>query len=127
MPSYSTIKTQLLKNIKKNNTIKNKTFKNIQNNSKKIINEDGSLYDKSDYEKTVRYETIVESDNMLDASINKNNNKKSKSIKKEEENNSKNQKNQKYKSHINNDINLKIFNKKIIKILNQKIAIKNIF
>ena len=112
MPSYSTIKAQLLQNIKKNNTIKNKTLKNIQNDSKQLINEVGSLYDKSDYEKTVRYGTIVESDNMLDGSINKNNNKKSKSIKKEEENNSKNQKNQKYKSHINNDINLKILNKK---------------
>ena len=114
MPSYSRIKTKLLKNSKKNNKIKYKNLKKIQNDTKQLISEDGSLYDKSDYEKTVRCGTIVESDSMLDSSINNNNNnKKSKSIKKEEEkNNSKNKKTQKYKSHINNNINLKILNKK---------------
>ena len=60
MPSYSRIKSKLLKNKKSNNTIKYKSLKKIQNDTKQLISEDGSLYDKSDYEKTVRCGTIVE-------------------------------------------------------------------
>ena len=83
MPSYSRIKSQLLRNIKTNeyrkknsklSEIKPKKFmttkKKKNNSSKELISDDASLYDKSDYEQTVRCGTIVESDNILDSSLN---------------------------------------------------------
>ena len=112
--SYTRMKSQFLKNIKTNeykkrgskfSDFKPKKFmttkKKNNNSSNELISEEASLYDKSDYEQTVRCGTIVESDNTIDANVNdkkllKNNKYKSKSSKKvnkdeEEKNNCFNQ------------------------------------
>ena len=107
MPSYSRIQSQLLRSIKTNdiphnminnqkiNDFKQKKYftmrkKNISSNE--LINDDDSLYDKSDYEKTLRCGSIFESDNLVDSNkndkklkMNNNDNDiyKSKSFKKE--------------------------------------------
>ena len=81
MPSYSRIKSQLLRNIKTNehrkeNTklieIKQTKLKTTKKNNKNdsLISDDASLYDKSDYEQTVRCGTIIESDNILNSNTN---------------------------------------------------------
>ena len=86
-PSYSRIRQYFLKNeieelfntnikvgdykTQKNNNILKKEKKN---SSKELISEDNSLYDKSDYEKTLRLGTIVESDSFLETTNDNNNN-----------------------------------------------------
>ena len=69
------IKDKEIKSKKSNNLIK-KDKKN--NSSKDLISEDTSLYDKSDYEQTVRCGTIVEIDGKSDAYSNEKNKKISK-------------------------------------------------
>ena len=76
MPSYPKIKNQIMKKIETEFTGKNEVTKNKNNSSKNLISEDASLYDKSDYEKTVRCGTIVEPDNMIESNQNKNINAK---------------------------------------------------
>jgi len=85
MPSYSRKQNKLLRSIKTNvntnkrennqklNDFKQKKFyttrkKNVSSNM--LINDDDSLYDKSDYEKTLRCGSIFESDNLVDSSQN---------------------------------------------------------
>ena len=85
MPSYSRIQSQLLRSIKTNintnkdennqklNDFKQKKFYTMRKksiSSNKLINDDDSLYDKSDYEKTLRYGSIFESDSLVDSSKN---------------------------------------------------------
>ena len=98
MPAYIRLKSQLLKsknlndidNDNSNNAINNQklngikqkksyTTKKKKNSSNELIYDD-SLYDKSDYEKTLRYGSIFESDNFVDS------NKKDKKIKKNNDN-----------------------------------------
>ena len=76
MPSYPKIRNKLLKNkesevsnekenekqSKKSKKSNNLIKKSLNNSSKDLISEDTSIYDKSDYEKTVRCGTIVEID-----------------------------------------------------------------
>ena len=81
MPSYSRIKSQLLRNIKTNEyrkkdskltEIKPTKFMTTKKKNKNdsLISDDASLYDKSDYEQTVRCGTIIESDNILNSNTN---------------------------------------------------------
>ena len=90
MPSFPKIKNKLLKNKesevsnekenekKSNNLIK----KSLNNSLKDLISEDSSIYDKSDYEKTVRCGTIVE----IDGKNEKISNEKEKKISKKNDN-----------------------------------------
>jgi len=135
MPSYTRMKSQFLRNIKTNeyrkknsklSEIKPKKFmttkKKNNNSSKELISDDASLYDKSDYEQTVRCGTIVEPDSTIDATSNdkkllKNNKYKSKSSQKvkkneEEKNNCFNQqqKIQAHNSQCNMNINMSYAN-----------------
>ena len=66
MPSYSKIKNQIMKKLE------NEIIKSKNNSSKNLISEDISLYDKSDYEKTVRCGTIIDSDDIIESNSNKN-------------------------------------------------------
>ena len=109
-PSYTRIKQYFLNNeieelfntnikagdykTQKNNNILKKEKKN---SSKELISEDNSLYDKSDYEKTLRLGTIMESDSFLETTNDNTNNNKNKN------NNNNN----------NNKIKIKISHKKI--------------
>ena len=126
MPSYPRIKNQILKKIQselinnnnlandaKSKTKKSKkskisiTFRKNENNSRKDLISDDSLYDKSDYEKTVRCGTIVESDtteiNSKDTMKKKENKEnKSRSIRKVKTTREKKQKN-KNNNNKNND------------------------
>ena len=116
MPAYSRIKSQLLKNININTNdysnkvlnnqklsdIKQKKFYTTKKNkisSDELINDDSSLYDKSDYEKTLRYGSVYEPDNLVDYS-------------------SKN--NKKLKMNSNNDIGNDIFKSKSFKKVRKK-------
>ena len=86
MPSYVRIKSQLLKSIKTDDNIinvvnSNQNINDFKQNkfytsrkkdisSNELINYDDSLYDKSDYEKTLRCGSIYEYDNLIDSSKN---------------------------------------------------------
>ena len=65
-----TIKIGEYKTQKNNNIFK----KNNINSSQDLISEDSSIYSKSDYEKTLRLGTIVESNSFLETNDNNNNN-----------------------------------------------------
>ena len=109
MPSYSLIKNNLFevevtpistKILKVNNFQNDEQSQkrdvsnpNRNNVSKKLVSEEVSLYDKSDYEKTLRLGTLIESDSILETTNDKKveekkckskSYKKSKSEKKEE-------------------------------------------
>ena len=88
MPSYTKMKSQLLKNIDINDNFNNflsnqrisdlkqkkfETMKKKKVSSNGLINDEDSEYDKSDYEKTLRYGSIFENENLVDS--NKNNKK----------------------------------------------------
>ena len=121
-PSYSRIRQYFLNNeinelfntnikvgdykTQKNNNILKKEKKN---SSKELISEDNSLYDKSDYEKTLRLGTIVESDSFLETTNDNNNNKN---------NNKNNSKNNKIK--ISHKKNKEYKSKSLKKIINLK-------
>ena len=112
MPSYTRIKNHLLKNTKTNDTrmgnrnakdklseFKPKKFitakkYNKDSSANDLISEDASLYDKSDYENTIRCGTIIESENLLDSST----------------------KDKKLVNSMNNDINNKFKSKSLKKV-----------
>ena len=114
MPSYSLIKnnlfevkvtpisTKILKvnNFQNDEQSQKRDVSNPKRNnvSKKLVSEEVSLYDKSDYEKTLRLGTLIESDSILETTNDKKveekkckskSYKKSKSEKKEEKKNNK--------------------------------------
>jgi hypothetical protein len=80
--SYKRVKSQMLTNIKTNkygkknskiSEIKPKKFKTTKKRSihsdNELISEDATLYDKSDYEQTLRYGTIIEPDKITESNI----------------------------------------------------------
>ena len=81
MRSYKRVKSQMLTDIKKNDyrkkdsklsEIKPKKFKTTKksiNSDNELISDDASLYDKSDYEQTLRCGTIVEPDKATESNI----------------------------------------------------------
>ena len=81
MCAYKRVRSQNLANIKLNKYEKKvskisetklkkyKTTKKSSNSKNRLISDDASLYDKSDYEQTLRYGTIVESDDNMDSNL----------------------------------------------------------
>jgi len=81
MRSYKRVKSQLLKNVKttdykkkdsKLSEIKPKKFKTTKKtfiSNKELISDDASLYDKSDYEQTLRCGTVIEPENNMNSNL----------------------------------------------------------